>query len=137
MKYKGIELKEITEPQVFDPPKEMLVWDAEDEKLSVLNICAIIKNREFPVISDYSTWKHCAEIPAEELKLATNRELCQWLARGNGELRFEETSSTCYTYFCCQLERSNEPVPSRYLVRKWSDTGWQKPTREYLGLEAK
>lgn len=26
MKYKGIELKEITEPQIFDPPKKMLVW---------------------------------------------------------------------------------------------------------------
>lgn len=27
MKYKGIELKEVTEPQLFDPPKKMLVWE--------------------------------------------------------------------------------------------------------------
>lgn len=25
-KYSGIKLKEVTEQQVFDPPKEMLVW---------------------------------------------------------------------------------------------------------------
>ena len=31
MKYKGIELKEFTSDKtvVFDPPKEMLVWDYE------------------------------------------------------------------------------------------------------------
>lgn len=27
MEYKGIELKEVTEPQLFNPPKKMLVWD--------------------------------------------------------------------------------------------------------------
>ena len=27
MKYKGIELKEVTKPQLFDPPKKMFVWD--------------------------------------------------------------------------------------------------------------
>ena len=27
MEYKGIELKEVTEPQLFNPPKRMLVWD--------------------------------------------------------------------------------------------------------------
>jgi len=27
MKYKGKELVEITTPQIFDPPQEMLVWN--------------------------------------------------------------------------------------------------------------
>lgn len=29
MKYKEMDLKEITEPQIFDPPKKMVVWDSQ------------------------------------------------------------------------------------------------------------
>lgn len=31
----------------------------------------------------------------------------------------------------------NEIVPDIYFVRKWDDTEWHQPTREYLGLEDK
>lgn len=34
MKYKGVELKPITTPQAFNPPKEMLVWDVEDKEIN-------------------------------------------------------------------------------------------------------
>ena len=44
MKYKGIELEEVTEVQLFDPPKEMLLWDnksnspTKDKVLAILTI---------------------------------------------------------------------------------------------------
>ena len=134
MKYKGIELTEVTEPQIFDPPKGMIVWDYVGCP-SYANVCAIVRRKDFPVICEYSTWKHCAEIP--EAKLATFRELSQWLAKGNGELRFGDTSTTCYPYLTYQLNNANTFVGSDYKVRRWDDTEWHKPTSEYLGLEDK
>ena len=49
MKYKGIELKEVTEPQLFDPPKKMLVWESY-ENITELNVYAIVSRKDFPVI---------------------------------------------------------------------------------------
>lgn len=134
MNYEGNELVEVTKEQIFDRPKMMLVWDEPYGIPVHCEVCAIVSRAsEYRVICKNSTWKHCADIP--ELKLATQRELSRWLAQGHGELRFEDTSKTCYTSFLCQLDHSNEPVPSRYLVRKWSETEWHSPTRKYLGLE--
>ena len=135
MKYHGIELKEVTEPQIFDHPKKMLVWDNDNGYPCTANVCAIVSRKDFPVICEYSTWKHCAEIP--EAKLATFRELSKWLAKGNGELRFCDTSTTCYTYLTYQLNNANTFVGSDYKVRRLDDTEWHQPTREYLGLEDK
>ena len=135
MKYKGIELTEVTEPQIFDPPKEMLVWDNDVGCPASSNVCAIVNRESHRVITEYATWKHCAEIP--EAKLATFRELSKWLAKGNGELRFGDTSTTCYPYLTYQRNNANTFVGSDYRVRKWDETEWHKPTREYLGLEDK
>ena len=44
MKYKGIELKEITEPQIFNPPKKMLVWDREQDELKNLPLKSLKNN---------------------------------------------------------------------------------------------
>lgn len=132
MKYYGIELKEVTEPQIFDPPKKMLVWDKDNGYPCTANVYAIVSRKDFSVICEYSTWRHCAEIP--ESKLATFRELSKWLAKGNGELRFSDTSTTCYPYLTYQLNNENTFVGSEYKVRRWDDTEWHKPTREYLGL---
>ena len=88
MKYKGIELKEVTEPQIFDPPKEMLVWDNEVGCPSRANVYAIVSRKDFSVICEYSTWRHCAEIQEDhESKLVICRELASWLAEGNGEVK--------------------------------------------------
>ena len=129
MKYKGSELKEITEPQLFNPPKPMLVWDNDDEVPVNLNVCAIVSRDDFRVITERSTWQHCAEISEV---LATNRELSRWLAEGNGEAKVVINVFIHWTYG--ELE-ANKNVGDNVSVRKWSDTEWHKPTREYLGLE--
>lgn len=131
MKYKGIELKEITEPQLFNPPKPMLVWDNDGEP-SELNVCAIVKRDGFRVITERSAWRHCAEIP-EELKLATYRELARWLAEGKGEMRRNEID--VFTDVSYDVSMAYDSADDSILVRKWSKTEWHAPTREYLGLE--
>ena len=133
MKYKGIELKEATEPQIFDPPKKMLVWDKDYECPYTANVCAIINRKNFRVITENGTWRHCAEIPeAHESKLVTNRELACWLAGGNGEAKIVNNVFINWTYGEVESDKNIEDNVS---VRRWEDTEWHKPTREYLGLE--
>lgn len=147
MKYKGIELVEVTEPQNFNPPKLMLVWDNDNESPRQLNVCAIVNREHNRVITERTDWKHCAKIP-EESMLATVRQLAQWV-RKNGEVRYEFlpmgtviiTSDLHYEpgdedkEVSCMEKRKYNAV--KVYVRKWEDTEWHAPTREYLGLEDK
>ena len=136
MEYKGIELKEVTEPQLFDTPKKMLVWDKDYECPATANVCAIINRKGFRVITENASWRHCAEIPeVNESKLVTYRELARWLAKGNGEVKNAGTICPNWNYYDYYDDEENKPVKDSLLVREWDDTEWHKPTREYLGLE--
>ena len=132
MKYKGIELKEVTEPQIFNPPKKMLVW-GRYESITELDVYAITSRKDFPVICENSTWQHCAEIPkVPESELVTYRELAKWLAEGYGEVMWANTVLSNWNY---STDEENKVLDESLSVRKWYDTEWHKPTREYLGLE--
>ena len=132
MEYKGIELKEVTEPQLFDPPKKMLVW-GRYKNITELNVYAIVGRKDFPVICENSTWRHCAEIPkVHELELVTYRELARWLAEGNGEVMWANNVLSNWNY---STDEESKALDESLSVRKWDDTEWHKPTREYLGLE--
>ena len=132
MEYKGIELKEVTEPQLFDPPKKMLVW-GRYKNITKLNVYAIVGRKDFPVICENSTWRHCAEIPEVlESKLVTYRELARWLAEGNGEVMWANNVLSNWNY---STDEENKALDESLSVRKWDDTEWHKPTREYLGLD--
>ena len=132
MEYKGIELKEVTEPQLFDPPKKMLVW-GRYKNITELNVYAIVGRKDFPVICENSTWRHCAEIPkVPEPNPVTNRELASWIAKGNGEVKADDVVYSNWNYY---NDQENNPIKDSLLVRKWDETEWHKPTREYLGLD--
>ena len=132
MKYKGIELTEVTEPKLFDPPKKMLVWGCY-ENITELDVYAITSRKDFPVICENSNWRHCAEIPkVPESKLVTYRELARWLSEGNGEVMWSKTICSNWNY---SNDEENKALDESVSVRKWDDTEWHKPTREYLGLE--
>ena len=132
MKYKGIELTEVTEPQLFDPPKKMLVWD-NCSNIAELDVYAIVSREDFRVICENSSWRHCAEIPSfPESKPITYRELARWLAKGNGEVMWANNVLSNWNY---STDEENKALDESLSVRKWDDTEWHKPTREYLGLE--
>lgn len=133
MEYKGIKLKEVTEPQIFDPPKKMLVW-GRYESITELDVYAITSRKDFPVICENTTWRHCAEIPEELKNHVTRRELARWLAQGNGEVKDGNVVYSDWDYF---VENENEAVNNGLVVRTWDDTEWHNPTREYLGLDDK
>lgn len=78
----------------------------------------------------------------EEEKPVTNRELALWLAQGNGQIYHHDDSGfrtevkTSHGYhqeednFDCNI---NSNLHCK--IRKWGETEWVAPTREYMGLE--
>lgn len=131
MEYNGIELKEITTSQIFDPPKEMLVWDYVDSAPFKMPVHAIVASKTFPVIAEEGDYQYCAEIP--ETPRVTNRELSKWLAKGHGEYR-NQIGAVSNLYIYVDLE-TDVAVPSYIRVRKWDDADWHEPTVDYMGIE--
>ena len=131
MEYNGIELKEITTSQIFDPPKEMLVWDYVDSAPFKMPVHAIVVSKTFPVIAEEGDYQYCAEIP--ETPRVTNRELSKWLAKGHGEYR-NQIGAVSNLYIYVDLE-TDVAVPSYIRVRKWDDADWHEPTVDYMGIE--
>lgn len=150
MKYKGIELKEITTSQIFDPPKEMLVWNCAYSTPFKVTVHAIVASKTFPVIAKEGDYQYCAEIPEEpKSRRVTNRELSKWLAKGHGEC-INQVDYANYTYTYDDLSQANcasntytydgisggkNEVPSYVKVRKWDDVDWHEPTVDYMGIE--
>ena len=135
MKYKGIELKEVTEPQIFTPPRKMLAWDRESDGTPIECYVYAIVNRGVdsrPVICKYATFTYCAEIPDSKSKPVTYRELARWLAEGYGEAMWANTVLSNWNY---STDEENKALDESLSVRKWHDTEWHRPTREYIGLE--
>ena len=148
MYYKGIELEDISgTPQVFNPPREMLVWDDdrngnereyEPHKVTVLAIVNSDKLNGRVIAEEGMTFVrfgHCAENPCE---YATFRQIAWWLAEGNGEVTESVGVDGAYCksslyYFLAKGDVSSEGSDIR--ICKWDDTEWHEPTLEYMGLE--
>jgi hypothetical protein len=140
--YNGMELEEITKPQIFDPPRRCVVFDSYDEKMSVVrNVVAVLPasfNTCGGILSviteEKQYWKHCAVLPdPPKPRRATNRELSRWLAQGNGEcLGSQDDADTAWNY---PMESSNVPLREGAKVRKWSDTEWHEPDVFYMEIE--
>ena len=149
MKYRGIELKEITEPQICKPPKKMLVWNNTMDYTIASMVVAIAERMDglCAMCYDGESYHHCAEIPKEpKPKMAMNLELSKWLAQGNGEVltlmqmvngSSREMVETAWHYFSGEdydeVEYGFEGQRCKG-VRKWDETEWNEPTVEYLGL---
>ena len=133
MEYNGIKLTEVTETQIVDPPKKMLVWDYDPENLLKADVLAIVNGRDsgFPVITKTGTYRHCAEIP--ETPRVTNRELSKWLAKGHGEYRNQ--IGLVSNYYVYDETESDLAVPAYVKVRRWDDADWHEPTVDYMGIE--
>lgn len=138
MKYKGIDLKELDirniEPVTYNPPRKMLVWDDNYKVPDEEDVLAILPTREsgYQVVTHRLAYGHCAEIP--NAKPVTNRELARWLSADNGEVMDSDYVTTTWFYW---LRQADATIKQSLVVRKWNETEWHSPTREYLGLEDK
>ena len=143
--YNGMELEEVTTPQIFDPPKKCVVWFDGDVDGEIKNVIAVLAKssglRCKAVTDEWSSFEHCALLPdPPKPRRATNRELSRWLAQGNGELTLGSEDSYgrgpyTKTNLYYSADEQDNPVPSECRVRKWSDIEWHEPTVDYIGLE--
>ena len=144
MKYNGQELKPITEPQIFDHPKEMLVCDYEDctnDSIVKKQVLAILPDKKEyrekeirPVLAtDGTKWNFCYLIPKP--RLATYLEFSRWLANGNGQVHTDTDGGKCDTAILYKDNCDNEPVRCGLKARKWGDKEWHEPTIDYLGIK--
>lgn len=138
--YNGMELEEVTKPQIFDPPKKCVVWN-DDTSPNERNVLAVLPKESYRVMAEFVSngviqYQHCALLPdPPKPRRATNRELSRWLAQGNGEcLGSQDDADTAWNY---PQECSDTDVREGAKVRKWSDTEWHEPDVEYMGLEDK
>ena len=60
--------------------------------------------------------------------LMTNRQLAEWLAKGNGEYSYE-TSSLTFNYWQYSKGDEDKPVGDYFRIRRWRDTEWSKPIK--------
>lgn len=63
--------------------------------------------------------------------MCTEEELAQWLAQGNGLVKSSQFG-LCRAYQTFELEDAKKPVSPNLMVRKWGETEWRKPTKEYI-----
>ena len=137
MQYNGQELKLITEPKIFDPPKEMLVWDNgshEPHIELVWGIAPASANSEFPIhcVGDVY-YQNCAEIPEEpKPKRATYRQLMEWLVKGNGLWNINDDNWVRIRSKLWLEEKIND---DGILIRPFGTTEWLEPTLENMGME--
>lgn len=78
-------------------------------------------------------------IKPDEQNTVTKRELARWLAQGNGECcPIMDVGSGCVgectTHYHYEDKHRDNPLAEYIHIRKWGDTEWHNPTREYMGL---
>ena len=132
--YNGMELEEVTTPQIFDPPRKCLVWDENPEPYCTLRVSAIcwtmFGSRVF--CDDGTTWRHCAPLPdPPKSRRATWLEVARWCATGNG-LVYDTDRDRIDTGIMFKPNLESEPIVDEIKVRKWDDTEWHEPTVDYL-----
>lgn len=83
---------------------------------------------DFPFLNQNETRFQFFRPVLEDDELMTNRQLAEWVARGNGEYAFGQASTAFCSY---DYSRANEhdSVSVTTLIRRWNDTEWVKPTK--------
>ena len=70
----------------------------------------------------------------KEPKLMTCRQLSEWLARGNGQIRFPD-GGIIYSNF--DYTTSRDESPNKFLIRPWGSDEWIKPTVDIYERDCK
>ena len=90
----------------------------------------------YPFITGNGEHQFIREIIEEEPELMTNRQLAEWLAKGNGEHTHKNTdmSYTAYGYY---KSEENDPVSDKIRIRSWDSEEWVIPTVDIYERDCK
>lgn len=76
-------------------------------------------------------YRYAYDVPDElrETDVMTNIELAQWLAKGNGLVKWEGADEV-YTYFIMGEDSFNAKASEDILIRAWGEKEWRRPYKE-------
>lgn len=60
----------------------------------------------------------------------TNRELAQWIAQGNGQVKHRDGKYAHNTFNAYDIHDDNKPCPDYLVIRGWDETEWHEPEVE-------
>ena len=66
----------------------------------------------------------------------TNRQLAEWLAKGNGVYRFVDVRFA-YHYFAYEIDTASKEVSVAVLIRHWGSEEWVEPTVDIYERDCK
>ena len=138
IKYNGMDLEEVTTPQIFDPPQMCVVQTANDEPVEELVVAILAKSsgQAFPVMSKgWRAYERCALLPEKPApRRATWEQLAYWLIDGKGLVLDADTNRVdTGVYF--DMKNMHEEVGERWYVMARGESMWHEPTVDYMGLE--
>ncbi len=141
--YNGMEIEEFNFPQIFKKPLKLYVWSYNQGKIcnfhetEVVAILPKLPNHANIVCLDDGkvSWANNCGVLFNRIspRRATNKELAQWLAQGNGQRKdVENYTHVLYNYYA---DQDNNFVPDGIMIRKWGDSAWRFPTIDYMGIK--
>lgn len=108
------------------------------EACDVLVLMEIKEGVTYPFAGEHKdVFQFFRPILEEYEPLMTNRQLAEWLAKGNGEMTLENNDSYIYTEKVHFKEDEDKPVRDDILIRRWKDTEWMKPTKDIYEEDCK
>lgn len=140
MKYK--DLKEMTIKEWNGLPFKAYVCDFNDTNignpLTTTEVCGYIANREYPWRCSNLNYRHVypVEWNEEKVKYAfkpkrmTNRQLAMWLAKGNGQVKYETGYVSTYHGYPEGID--HEETYEEIKIRKCDSEEWIEPTVDLL-----
>lgn len=104
-------------------------------------VCEGVEENDGSADKEYPFWgtrsnehfRYAYDVP-DELRGAdvmTNIELAEWLAKGNGLIKWEgAVPSEAYTYLILDEDSLNAKASKDILIRAWDEDEWHRPWRE-------
>lgn len=105
----------------------------KEESSGFLKVLASKKDFDCPqpFKTDYNEWwefLYPYEEPSE--KLMTNKQLAEWLAKGNGQWKWTDYDLTTYFSDFYYLPTFESDVVDDKLIRPWGSEEWIEPTED-------
>lgn len=118
---------------VYDDP--YLELKAAHKQGKVIELYNESDDEWFPLEEEPDWYFDPSHYRIAEESMITNKEFARWVGSNQGQWRFKDKYTIGNRDFTYDLSLDDSQIPSDILVRKWDDTEWYEPTREYLGLD--
>lgn len=70
------------------------------------------------------------ELKSVKKRRKTNRELAQWIAQGNGQMKHRDGNYILNTFNVYDIHDDDTPCPDYLVIRGWDETEWHEPLIE-------